>query len=80
MASAEQVLAPEFAALTQQLMPGVYAELLRLSGELHTCLGRRLVTLSVVARVTAGDQVLPGRLSAARLRRHMVEREFGRRQ
>ena len=38
-------------------MPGVYAELLRLSGELHTRLCGRFVTLSVVARVTAGDQI-----------------------
>ena len=45
----QQALAPEVAALSQQLMPGMNAELPRRSGELHSRLCESLVTLSVVA-------------------------------
>ena len=53
---AEQVLAPQLAALTQQLVPGMYTELLRLSGERHARLGRR----PVARRIGSGIKQLWG--------------------
>ena len=56
----------------------VAAWLVRLAGQPKTGLLERLATLSVVARLARGDQVLPAVRPAPMARRHVVEREVVR--
>jgi len=53
---------------SKQLVPGMKADLARLSGEHHAGFLRRTIALPVVAGEAAGHQVLPRREAAPRSR------------
>src|SRR5664280_2279157 len=61
----EQVLVPCTGIHRQQLVPGVDADLPRLSGERHAGFGRGFVPLPVVAGEAGRHQVLPNLASMA---------------
>src|SRR5438876_11527388 len=63
-----------------QAMERVPARPVRLPDELHAALGEELVPLPHIARQAGADHVLPARLSAARDRHDVVERQLGRRE
>src|SRR4029078_2570045 len=52
----------------------------RLPDELHAALVKELVPLPHVAREACAHDVVPGRLSAARDRNDVIERQLGRRE
>src|ERR1019366_1365975 len=79
--SVEQVLPPLGVALAQhahQVPAGVQAERPRLPHQFHAGFLGSPAALAVVARVTAGHQVLPRRFTGARTRYYVIERQFSR--
>jgi len=55
---------------------GVQAERPRRTCQAHPRFVRRAASLPVIARMAAGDQILPRRFTGARARDHMVERQL----
>ena len=68
LSSIKQILPPLLIALAQQAhqMPaGMQTERTRLAGQLEPRLFRRAAAFSVIAGMTAGDEVFPSRFAGA---------------
>jgi hypothetical protein len=79
----KQVLPPFVVGAAHQshdMAAGMEIEGARLAHELHACLGGRLVSFAAIARMAAGDEILPRRRAAARTGYHVIERKFPGRQ
>src|SRR5687767_14965525 len=75
----EQVLPPlrvAFAEQPHQVTAGMQAERARRAHQFQASLLGRAVSLAVVTRIAAGDQIFPGGFAGARPRDYMVEGEF----
>src|SRR5205814_6541435 len=77
--SIKKILAPlgvGVAHHAHDVAAGMQAEGTRLAHRLHPYLVRQVIALGAVARMAAGNQVLPTRRASARARDNVVEREI----